>query len=135
MTDKLTPDARSENMRRIRSINTKPEMVVRRLVYGLGVRYRLHVKGLPGKPDLVFRGRKKVIFVHGCFFHQHAKCSDGRMPKSRIDYWIPKLTRNKSRDRLNRAALTRLGWRSLVIWDCETKELDALQAKIECFLA
>src|SRR3954453_9489446 len=96
--DRLTPERRSENMRRIKSKDMKPELLVRRLVFGLGYRYRLHRKDLPGKPDLVFPGRKKVIFVHGCFWHQHPDCREGRPPRSNITYWKPKLARNVERD-------------------------------------
>jgi DNA mismatch endonuclease, patch repair protein len=134
MVDKLTSERRSENMRRIRSKNTKPELKVRCLLHSLGFRYRLHSKDLPGKPDLVFPGRKKIIFVHGCFFHQHKGCIDGRLPKSRPEYWEPKLARNVSRDRINRSKLTRAGWRSLVVWDCETKDLSKLQQRLVDFL-
>src|SRR5258708_1775116 len=97
--DRLTRERRSWNMSRIRSTGTKPEMVVRRLVHAMGVRYRLHVKGLPGKPDLVFRRLRKVIFVHGCFWHQHPRmgCLDARLPKSSGGYWNQKLARNVTR--------------------------------------
>jgi len=123
-------------MSAIRSKNMKPEMLVRRLVYSLGYRYRLHKKDLPGKPDLVFGPRRKVIFVHGCFWHQHADpdCKDGRLPKSRLEYWIPKLERNTSRDKANLAALEELGWKTLVVWECETKDLEVLQIRISQFL-
>ena len=117
MADTLSKGARSERMSRVRAKDTKPEMFVRRLVYSLGFRYRLHRRDLPGKPDLVFPSRHAVIFVHGCFWHRHAKC--GRLPKSRLDYWLPKLNRNKARDRQHLKALTRDGWRVLVIWECE----------------
>ncbi len=120
--DQLSRSARSENMRRIRSRATAPEMAVRSLVHRLGFRFRLHRKDLPGKPDLVFSRLKKVIFVHGCFWHQHAKCVDGRMPKSRQSYWEPKLVRNCERDRLNRHLLSRLGWRSMVVWECDVQK-------------
>jgi DNA mismatch endonuclease, patch repair protein len=135
VTDKLTVERRSENMRRIRSKNTTPEMRVRRLLHSLGYRYRLHDKRLPGKPDLVFPSRKKVILVHGCFFHQHVGCIDGRLPKSRQEYWTPKLERNVARDKSNRARLSQAGWRSLVVWDCETRNLESLQRRLLAFLA
>ncbi len=136
MADKLTPERRSENMRRIRSKGMKPEMVVRRLVHRLGYRYRLHRKDLPGKPDLVFGPRRAVIFVHGCFWHQHDKaaCLDGRAPKSNTDYWGPKLARNVERDVGAQKALTDAGWRVLVIWECETRDQDELERRIRCFL-
>lgn len=136
MTDKIAPLKRSANMAAIRSKNTKPEMIVRRLVHGLGYRYRLHRKNLPGNPDLVFGLRKKVIFVHGCFWHQHddIKCLDGRLPKSRLDYWLPKLEMNQQRDRSNQAALADSGWQVITIWDCETKDTTLLEEKLKSFL-
>ena len=108
--DKLTTERRTENMRRIRSKDMKPELLVRHLVYSLGYRYRLHRKDLPGKPDLVFGPRRKVIFVHGCFWHLHPdpECVDSRVPKSNTAYWKPKLERNVERDRQHIAALTEL---------------------------
>ena len=125
-------------MSRIRSKGMKPEMVVRKLVHGMGYRFRLHRKDLPGKPDLVFGPRKKVIFVHGCFWHQHddPACKITRRPKSRLEYWGPKLSRNVERDRQAKDTLTELGWKSLTIWECETKasSLDDLCARIESFL-
>lgn len=128
------PVSRSENMRRIRSKDTAPELLVRRLVWSLGYRYRLHRKDLPGKPDLVFGTRKKVIFVHGCFWHQHpAGCSDSRLPKSRLGYWLPKLQRNCERDAKAVAALEAAGWQVLIIWDCETKAR-GLAERVEGFL-
>src|SRR5262245_26748245 len=96
--DKIAPKRRSANMARIRSVNTGPEMTVRRMAHGLGYRYRLHHRDLPGKPDLVFVAQKKIIFVHGCFWHQHEHCREGRLPGSNSEYWQPKLTRNVRRD-------------------------------------
>ena len=117
--DKLTPDRRSENMRRIKSKGMKPEMLVRSIAHRMGFRFRLHAKDLPGKPDLVFRSRRKVIFVDGCFWHGHS-CKEGRRePKSNIDYWRAKIARNKSRDAENREKLIALGWTSLTIWECD----------------
>jgi DNA mismatch endonuclease, patch repair protein len=123
-------------MAAIRSKDTTPERIVRRLVTALGYRYRLHRKDLPGKPDLVFGPRRKVIFVHGCFWHLHPKtsCRDARHPKSNTTYWTPKLTRNAERDRQHAASLRALGWRVLIIWDCETKFLVKLTAQIARFL-
>lgn len=123
MADWLTVEQRSRVMQAIKSKDTGPEMLVRRLVHGLGYRYRLHKKGLPGRPDLVFAGRKKIIFVHGCFWHAH-DCRFGRAPKSRQDYWIPKLRRNKERDEENRTQLEALGWEVLTIWECQLKSKD-----------
>jgi DNA mismatch endonuclease (patch repair protein) len=132
--DKISPERRSENMQRIRSVGMKPEMIVRRSVYALGYRYRLHSKDLPGKPDLVFRQRRKAIFVHGCFWHQHQQCQDGRVPKSNRQYWRPKLTRNVKRDAENMAAMKAGGWRVLVVWECETKDESGLTARLKRFI-
>jgi DNA mismatch endonuclease (patch repair protein) len=134
MVDSLTAERRSENMRRIHSKNTSPEMLVRRLVFSMGYRYRLHSKDLPGKPDLVFRNRKKAIFVHGCFWHQHPGCREGRIPGSRREYWDPKLKRNVERDRLHLENLTDLGWDVLVVWECETSQLHSLKRQLSRFL-
>lgn len=124
-------------MAAIRSKDTQPERIVRRLVTALGYRYRLHRKDLPGKPDLVFGPRRKVIFVHGCFWHLHpkSKCLDARVPKSNTAYWSPKLTRNVERDKGHRQALRKQGWRVLVVWDCETKALQALEKRLQAFLS
>lgn len=132
----MTGISRSENMRRIRSKNTKPEMLVRQLVHALGYRYRLHRKDLPGKPDLAFIARRKAIFVHGCFWHQHPdkNCSDARLPKSHTDYWLPKLERNTARDAQHIHALQEAGWQVLVIWDCETRDRDRLMLQLRNFL-
>jgi DNA mismatch endonuclease (patch repair protein) len=132
--DKLSPERRSANMRRIRSKDTSPELALRKLIHGLGYRFRLHRKDLPGKPDLVFPSRRKVIFVHGCFWHQHRGCIDGRMPKSNTSYWLPKLANNKTRDKKNRSRLARLGWKSLVIWDCQTRDGKKLKQQLKAFL-
>ena len=120
MTDTLSIEQRKERMSRVRAKDTTPEMVVRRLVHGLGYRYRLHVKGLPGKPDLVFPGRRKVILVHGCFWHRHTdpECRLARLPKSRLDFWLPKLEGNRRRDALNREKLERMGWQVMILWEC-----------------
>lgn len=136
MADKLTSERRSENMRRIRSGGMKPEMIVRRLVHGMGYRYRLHRRDLPGKPDLVFGPKQKVIFVHGCFWHGHElrTCLDGRVPKSNTGYWGPKLARNKQRDAAQLLELKRLGWRALVIWECETADAGKIVQRVKRFL-
>jgi len=126
--------SRSENMRRIRSKDTAPEMAVRRLVHGMGYRYRLHRKDIPGKPDLSFPGRRKVIFIHGCFWHQHPGCREGRPPKSNADYWLPKLERNQARDKEALEQLAASGWEALVLWECEMKDIPALTGKIKNFL-
>jgi DNA mismatch endonuclease (patch repair protein) len=124
---------RSENMRAIRGADTLPEIAVRSLVHRLGYRFRLHRQDLPGKPDLVFPARRKVIFVHGCFWHSHA-CKAGLIPKSNRDFWLPKLRRNKRRDGENVDALAKLGWDSLVIWQCELKNSRAVSTRVRRFL-
>lgn len=136
MTDKLTPSRRSANMAAIKSKDTTPELAVRRIVSALGYRYRLHRRDLPGKPDLVFGPRRKVIFVHGCFWHMHPKasCLDARAPKSNTGYWTPKLLRNAARDAEHIANLKSLGWRALIIWECETRDEMRISNRISKFL-
>jgi DNA mismatch endonuclease (patch repair protein) len=121
-------------MRRIRSRDMKPEMAVRRMVHAMGYRYRLHRRDLPGKPDLVFGPRRAVIFVHGCFWHQH-DCRDGHPPKSNTGYWGEKLRRNVERDAVVQKQLKANGWRVLVVWECEVREPEALKAKLSSFLS
>src|SRR5438552_14047694 len=111
---KETPEQRSRIMRAVKGRDTAPEMTVRRIVHSMGYRYRLHRKDLPGKPDLVFGPRQRVIFVHGCFWHQHHGCRAGRVPGSNLGYWGPKLLRNKERDQVTRSALEAAGWQVLV---------------------
>ena len=120
-----TLEKRSRIMRAVKSKDTGPEMVVRRLAHGMGCRYRLHGKGLPGKPDLVFGPSRKVVFVHGCFWHGHPCKRGNRMPENNHDYWLKKIARNKERDQENLRDLQERGWQVLVIWECEVKE-DAL---------
>lgn len=132
--DSLTPAERSERMSRIKGKNTKPELMVRSLVHRMGYRYRLHRKGLPGRPDLVFAKRRKVIFVHGCFWHRHEGCRLARLPKSRLDFWRPKLEANAKRDKEVELRLAELGWKVLTIWECEVKEEAALASRIKAFL-
>lgn len=134
MVDTVTVTRRSEIMSRVRCKDTKPEMLVRRLVHGAGYRYRLHVSGLPGRPDLVFASRKKVIFIHGCFWHSHANCQHVRVPKSRTEFWLTKLRTNKDRDARNMKMLAETGWEVLVLWECELQSTDLLR-KIREFLA
>ncbi len=121
-------------MRLVRSTDTKPELLVRRLAYGMGFRYRLHVRDLPGVPDLVFRSRKKAIFVHGCFWHGHSCRLGDRTPKSHVTYWEQKIARNSERDALNQRKLRDLGWDHLVLWECELKNEIALAQRIRSFL-
>lgn len=128
-TKNETEAARSAQMARIRARDTKPEMRVRRALHGAGLRYRLHAKGLPGKPDLVFPGCRVALFVHGCFWHQHPDpvCKLARMPKSRLEFWRPKLEGNRVRDENVRAELEGLGWAVLEVWECQTKSTDLEQ--------
>lgn len=121
-------------MARVRSKNSRPELLVRKLVFALGYRYRLHAKDLPGHPDLVFRKLRKVIFVHGCFWHRHTACALARLPKSRVDFWVPKLEGNKRRDQRNRRALTKAGWKVLTVWECQLKNTGGLRTTIRRFL-
>jgi len=134
--DTLTPAERSERMGRVRCKDTGPELVVRRLVYGLGFRYRLHNRRLPGAPDLVFPRMQKAIMVHGCFWHRHSstRCKLARLPKSKLDFWLAKLESNRLRDLRNLAKLRRVGWRVLVIWECQLVEPRAVERRIVRFL-
>lgn len=134
--DRLSPQQRSENMRRIQSKGMKPELIVRQLVHKMGYRYRLHAKNLPGKPDLVFRARRKAIFVHGCFWHAHdaPTCPDRRTVKSNTGYWNPKLMRNRERDAQHVSALARDGWNVLTIWECDLKDVAEVKRRIRRFL-
>ncbi|MGO7000160.1 very short patch repair endonuclease [Rhizobium leguminosarum] len=136
MIDFLTPDQRSEVMSRIRGKDTSPERTVRRLVYSLGYRFRLHQKRLPGTPDLVFSSRRKVIFVHGCFWHRHEGCKRASMPASRPEYWAEKFRRNVERDIAAEEALRKLGWAVLVVWQCELKtgNIECVSSKVSRFL-
>lgn len=136
MTDNLTKTERSALMARVRSKNTKPEIVVRRLTHAAGYRFRLHRRDLPGTPDLVFPSRRKVIFVHGCFWHGHteATCRLARVPKSRRDFWISKVQYNRARDVANTRRLITSGWKSLVIWECELRNCAKVLWRITRFL-
>ena len=131
--DILTPEQRSEVMRRVRGKDTKPEMLLRSALHRAGFRFRLHRRSLPGAPDIVFPGRRKAIFVHGCFWHSH-RCKRARKPASNRDYWIPKLAENKKRDARSRRRLTALGWRSMVVWECQLRTMDKVMKKVERFL-
>ena len=133
MTDTRTPEQRRRIMRAVKGKDTQPEWVVRRLLHGMGYRYRLHRSDLPGKPDIALIARRKAIFVHGCFWHGH-DCPKGRLPKSRLNYWKPKLERNKERDREQSEKLQSLGWRVLVVWQCETADLDDLSTRLLKFI-
>ena len=135
MTDVLSTEQRRFCMSRIRDKNTKPEIIVRQLVRQMGIGYRLHVKDLPGKPDLVFRKHNKIIFVHGCFSHMHT-CKYGRVvPKTNAEFWQTKRLSNKLRDSKNRKELKKLGWKVLVIWECQTKKTLYLVKKLQGFFS
>ena len=130
------PESRRKTMRAVKGKDTKPEMIVRWLVHGMGYRYRLHRKDLPGKPDLAFGPRKKAVFVHGCFWHQHAEagCRRARMPFTRSQYWRAKLERNKDRDVCNITSLKQLGWDVLVVWECSLRDTNRTAAILRAFL-
>ncbi len=121
-------------MSRVRGKNTKPELTVRRVVHGLGFRYRLHRKDLPGQPDLVLPRWRAVIFVHGCFWHRHEACKLARLPKSKLDFWATKLEENRRRDLRNEKELMRMGWRVLVVWECQLSDIQQVQQVITEFL-
>lgn len=131
-----TPEQITAIMRAIRSKDTKPEMIVRRLLHSRGYRYRLHIKDIPGRPDIAFIGRKKAIFVHGCFWHQHRDpaCKLSKVPKTRLDYWGPKLKRNVARDQKSLQALSRAGWEAIIIWECELTNLDKVATRLIEFI-
>ena len=136
MADTLTPPERSLRMSKVKGKNTKPELIVRSLIHQLGFRFRLHAKDLPGNPDLVFRSSRKAIFVHGCFWHRHddPTCKLSRLPKSRLDFWLPKLEANQRRDTLNIAQLQAQEWHALVIWECQLRDRQSLEQQIKLFL-
>ena len=126
MVDRLTKERRSWNMGQVRCKNTKPELRVRSLLHRNGYRFRLHKKGLQGKPDIVLPKYETVIFVHGCFWHRHAKCTDATVPKTRTDFWVQKFSQNVERDKMVQKALSKLGWNIIVVWECETNNMGKL---------
>lgn len=128
--DKLTPERRSHNMSRIRSRDTKPEKMVRSLLHRMGCRFRLHRKDLPGKPDIVLPKHHTVIFVHGCYWHRHPDCRFAYRPKSNIQFWENKFQENTARDARQIQQLTTLGWRALIVWECETRNLEVLGERL-----
>ena len=136
MADNLTVQERSEIMKRVVSKGTRPERIIRKIVWGLGYRYRLNVNGIPGKPDIAFKSRKKAIFVNGCFWHRHPGCAFTRTPKSNTEFWIKKFASTIKTDQRNFEELTRMGWRYLIIWECEIKKsnLERLALKIDQFM-
>lgn len=129
--DIVTPEHRSKIMSMIKGKNTKPEMLVRSACHELGLRFRLHRKDLPGKPDLVFPKHRLCILVHGCFWHRHLGCKYAYTPKSRLEFWLPKLARNVERDLDAQRALIALGWRVVIIWECQTKNREDLRTEIQ----
>ncbi len=130
MVDHLTKNARSWNMSRIRSKDTKPEKIVRSMLHRIGYRFRLHRKDLPGKPDIVLPKYKTVIFIHGCFWHRHKGCKRCTTPSTNQKYWIPKLEHNVVKDKTNQKVIKKSGWKPIIIWECETKDLVKLSKKI-----
>lgn len=123
-------------MARVRSANTRPERIIRSLLHRLGYRFRLHAKELPGSPDIVLRPRRKAIFVHGCFWHQHGDpaCRLARKPKTRLDFWLPKLNANSERDKVSLSKLDALGWKTLIVWECELRHMEQLENRLVAFL-
>lgn len=132
--DRITKEKRSWNMSRIRGKDTKPELIVRSQIHAMGYRFRLHVKDLPGKPDILLPRYRTAIFIHGCFWHRHPGCKYAYTPKSRENFWAEKLRKNVERHEKISKELDRLSWRVLIIWECEVSELPALGQKIESFL-
>jgi DNA mismatch endonuclease (patch repair protein) len=130
MADVFAPDQRSAVMRAVKSRDTKPEIAVRRVAHAQGLRFRLNRSDLPGKPDLVFPSRRAVIFVHGCFWHGHDCARGSRVPATNRDYWRAKIGRNMARDKASLAALKKLGWKAIVIWECETRDAERLKRLI-----
>lgn len=135
MVDTVTAAQRSRNMSRIRSRDTKPEKIVRTLLHRAGFRFRLHVTHLPGKPDVVLPKHQKIVLVHGCFWHRHPGCKRCTTPSTNQGYWIPKLEGNAKRDRHTLRQLNQLGWKTLVIWECETKNPAKMDQKLRKFLS
>lgn len=136
MTDRVDAATRSKIMSRIRGKNTKPEITIRKLLFGMGYRYRLHDNKLPGTPDIVFRGKKKVIFINGCFWHGHQdpQCKHAQLPKTRPEFWLNKISKNSERDIANKKKLSLLGWEYLTVWECEIKNFETLTEKLKLFL-
>lgn len=129
--DVLTQEQRRKTMRAVKSADTKPELLVRKLLFAAGFRYRLHRKDLPGKPDIVLSRYRTVVFVHGCFWHQHPGCKHAARPSTRQEYWQSKLDRNMARDAAQIHELESLGWHVIVVWECQTKDRDALRKKLK----
>lgn len=133
VVDTRTPEQRRRIMQSVKTKDTGPEVAVRKILFAMGYRYRLHGKDLPGKPDIVLPGRRKAIFVHGCYWHGH-ECSKGKLAKSRADYWAPKIETNRARDARNLQDLQALGWKTLVVWQCELSETERLGRRLKAFV-
>jgi DNA mismatch endonuclease (patch repair protein) len=131
MVDFVSPEKRSKIMRGVKGKNTRPEVVVRKRLHALGLRFRLHRAGLPGRPDIILPRHNLVIMVHGCFWHQHVGCKECRIPTSNSDFWTSKLSRNKERDAVTARSLRRLGWRVKTIWECQTKQPAQLEKALK----
>ena len=134
MVDTVSPEVRSRIMAQVKSKGMKPEMRVRRLLHGLGYRYRLHRKDLPGRPDIVFSSRRKVVFVNGCFWHKHSGCPRVRIPATNRDYWQAKLERNRTRDERNIALLEESGWATITVWECQLIDIESVTERLTDFL-
>jgi DNA mismatch endonuclease (patch repair protein) len=134
MSDRISKAQRSELMARIRRADTKPELIIRRILHGMGYRFRVQLKGVPGRPDLAFTRRRKIIQVHGCFWHAHEGCPWARIPNTRSEFWFAKFARNTERDGRLAKAAEEAGWQSLVVWECELKDVESLQCRLVDFL-
>ena len=134
MADNLTAEQRARNMSNIRSHHSKPEKLVRSLLHRLGYRFRLHSRSLPGNPDIVLPKYSAAILVHGCFWHRHPGCRGCTTPKTNLDYWLPKLEGNAERDKRHKKALAELGWKVLIVWECEIRNRERLKRKLLRFL-
>lgn len=136
IADNITSEERSDIMRRVKNKNTRPEIAFRKLLWNMGYRYRKNVTKLPGQPDIVFKGKKKVIFIHGCFWHRHEGCQHTRTPKSKVDFWTKKFEDTKKRDQRTYDKLRENGWNYLIVWECEIKEknYECLREKIYEFM-
>lgn len=134
MADTFTPEVRSRTMRAVKNRNTKPEIIVRRLLHAMGYRFRLHRKDLPGSPDIVLPRHKKVVFVHGCLWHGHSGCKRSARPTSNTEFWDTKIDRNIARDKKAMQELTGLGWKVFTVWECETRDKNQLEEKFNRFL-
>ena len=134
MVDTVSPDVRSRIMAQVKSKDTEPEMTVRRLLHGLGYRYRLHRRDLPGRPDLVFPSRNKVVFVNGCFWHGHSGCVRATVPATNREFWLAKFERNRVRDSCNNPLLVDKGWEVMTVWECELRDLPNLADSLVSFL-